>query len=412
MVYHRDRNKGNLERLGAVCAEHKQGDVMKLLIHDLTREEWKKIASEYNGWKVVADSGLIKPCVGCFGCWTKTPGECVIKDSYERMGALIHKADEVVVMTKYTYGGFSSFVKNVFDRSIGLVLPFFEIVDGEMHHKNRYPEAKKVRFIFRGASLTEEDKTAATEYVHAVCKNFRTCIPEIIFEEDENAAPKKRLYAVPDKASEKTILLNCSMRGANANSKKILNALAPQLKGRVESIDLVQYIKKMDELKKILNDADRIVFGTPLYVDGIPSSPLRVMEMMEKEGKLGGKTIYVVSNMGFYESDQLKNLMAMFKRWSENCGYTYGGGLAVGAGEMVGSMMKPGGAAGGPSYNASMGLERLAEAVNASASIEDIYADAFKFPRKAYMFLANLGWPRDAKKNGLKKKDLFRRIED
>ena len=64
MVYHRDRNKGNLERLGAVCAEHKQGDVMKLLIHDLTREEWKKIASEYNGWKVVADSGLIKPCVG------------------------------------------------------------------------------------------------------------------------------------------------------------------------------------------------------------------------------------------------------------------------------------------------------------------------------------------------------------
>ena len=299
MVYHRDRNKGNLERLGAVCAEHKQGDVMKLLIHDLTREEWKKIASEYNGWKVVADSGLIKPCVGCFGCWTKTPGECVIKDSYERMGALIHKADEVVVMTKYTYGGFSSFVKNVFDRSIGLVLPFFEIVDGEMHHKNRYPEAKKVRFIFRGASLTEEDKTAATEYVHAVCKNFRTCIPEIIFEEDENAAPKKRLYAVPDKASEKTVLLNCSMRGANANSKKILNALAPQLKGRVESIDLVQYIKKMDELKKILNDADRIVFGTPLYVDGIPSSPLRVMEMMEKEGKLGGKTIYVVSNMGF-----------------------------------------------------------------------------------------------------------------
>ena len=68
---------------------------MKLLIHDLNKSQWEKVAKDYQGWEVISDDGKIKPCIGCFGCWTKTPGECVIRDGYERMGALIHKAEEV-----------------------------------------------------------------------------------------------------------------------------------------------------------------------------------------------------------------------------------------------------------------------------------------------------------------------------
>ena len=87
---------------------------MNLVIHDLSEKEWNKIKADYEGWKVVSDNGNIGPCIGCFCCWRKTPGECVIKDGYENMGALIHHADEVVVISRYTYGGFSSFVKNAF----------------------------------------------------------------------------------------------------------------------------------------------------------------------------------------------------------------------------------------------------------------------------------------------------------
>ena len=97
---------------------------MNLIIHDLNEREWTAISEKYKGWEIISDNGTIKPCVGCFGCWLKDPGQCVMKDGYNRMGALIHKADEVVVVSRYTYGGFSSFVKNVFDRSIGWVLPF------------------------------------------------------------------------------------------------------------------------------------------------------------------------------------------------------------------------------------------------------------------------------------------------
>ena len=108
---------------------------MKLLIHDLNEKEWEEAAQQYEGYEVISDKGNIKPCVGCFGCWLKTPGQCVIKDGYDRMGALIHQAEEVTVISRYTYGGFSSFVKNVMDRSIGWVLPYMEIHHGEMHHR-------------------------------------------------------------------------------------------------------------------------------------------------------------------------------------------------------------------------------------------------------------------------------------
>ncbi|MBQ1362828.1 MAG: flavodoxin family protein, partial [Oscillospiraceae bacterium] len=106
---------------------------MNLVIHDLKPAEWQQIEHAYEGWTIISDNGLICPCVGCFRCWNKTPGVCVMKDVFENMGQLIHRADEVVVISHYTYGGFSGFVKNVIDRCLGYVLPQFEIIGGETH---------------------------------------------------------------------------------------------------------------------------------------------------------------------------------------------------------------------------------------------------------------------------------------
>ena len=136
---------------------------MNLLIHDLSAAEWAHVADNYEDWTVVADTGGIRPCRGCFHCWVSGTGVCAVKDGYENMGQLIHEADEVVVMSRYTYGGFSSFVKNVFDRSLGYVLPEFETAFGEMHHQKRYAEDKPVTFVFRGTGLTEEDKRKIRE---------------------------------------------------------------------------------------------------------------------------------------------------------------------------------------------------------------------------------------------------------
>ena len=237
---------------------------MKLVIHDLNREEWNKISDRYEGWQEVYDNGTIKPCAGCFGCWIKSPGQCVIKDGYEKMGELIHQAEEVVVISTYTYGCFSSFVKNVFDRSIGWVLPFFELVEGEMHHKKRYPEDKEMSFIFRGKNLTEQDKKDAERYVKAACRNLRGTVKDISFEEigavdGEVVKSKSDIDNAADNlsnsVSDKIILLNASLRGDNANSRKFLNRIADRLEGKAETINLSAYLNKQDELIQILSSA-------------------------------------------------------------------------------------------------------------------------------------------------------------
>ena len=77
---------------------------MKLLIHDYPPEEFAPLAERYEGWDVISDDGTIRPCIGCFGCWVKTPGQCVIRDGYETNARRLHEAEEVVVRTKWTYG--------------------------------------------------------------------------------------------------------------------------------------------------------------------------------------------------------------------------------------------------------------------------------------------------------------------
>ncbi|MCL5884858.1 MAG: flavodoxin family protein [Deltaproteobacteria bacterium] len=80
----------------------------------------------------------IAPCAGCFGCWTHTPGECVIGDGAVDVLRSYVKSDIVVYVTPVTFGGYSSQLKKMLDRFIPLLDPRFSVVGGEVHHRLRY----------------------------------------------------------------------------------------------------------------------------------------------------------------------------------------------------------------------------------------------------------------------------------
>lgn len=381
---------------------------MRLVIHDLKAEEWEQIRSEYDGDTILSDNGAIRPCIGCFSCWNRTPGQCVVRDGYENMGALIHQADEIVVISRYTYGGFSGFVKNIFDRSLGYVLPQFEIVGGETHHKKRYKEDKPFTFLFYGHKLSEKEKESARRYVTAVCANIRGHVKAVIFQEREES--EKPVEKQTEVQPGKVILLNGSMRSANGNSARLAQQLVKMLHTEFETVALQKYIGNLSALLPVLEKAEAVVLCTPLYVDGLPSQVIRLLETAHKQYNGRGKRVYVLANMGLYESQQLVNLFSSVKQWCEKTGHLYCGGLGISAGELIGVLMQIIPFHLGPSKKMAEGMRCLAEAIDRGGKTEDIYAEPYGFPRSLYIRIANSNWNRTAKKNGISPKDLYRRL--
>ena len=80
----------------------------------------------------------IKPCRGCFACWTKTPGLCFQQDAMINLIPLLAKADVILWITPIMYGGYGYHLKKALDRSIPILLPFFMKIGAEIHHPMRY----------------------------------------------------------------------------------------------------------------------------------------------------------------------------------------------------------------------------------------------------------------------------------
>jgi multimeric flavodoxin WrbA len=80
----------------------------------------------------------IAPCIGCFECWTKTPGLCRIKDAGRDVARSVIQSDLTIFLTPITFGGYASELKKALDRIICLISPFFTQIDGEVHHHARY----------------------------------------------------------------------------------------------------------------------------------------------------------------------------------------------------------------------------------------------------------------------------------
>ena len=130
---------------------------MKVIIHDLESRYAGMIESKCD--RAVSADGKFAPCQGCFGCWTKHPAECFMKDSLQQVCRIIGQADELVIITKNLYGGYSADVKNVLDRSIGTSTPLSTYRGRQMHHTLRYGKHGLWKVVVYG-EITEAEKDA------------------------------------------------------------------------------------------------------------------------------------------------------------------------------------------------------------------------------------------------------------
>ena len=89
----------------------------------------------------------IKPCLGCFSCWSKTPGECCIHDDMQGVIAKILWADVVVWSFPLYYFGLPGQLKTLIDRQLPMSLPFMNAETESGGHPSRYDMSGKLTVV-------------------------------------------------------------------------------------------------------------------------------------------------------------------------------------------------------------------------------------------------------------------------
>jgi len=319
-------------------------------------------------------------CQGCFECWTHTPGICKIDDAGRSIAEAVAKSDVLVYLTPVTFGGYSSELKKALDRSLGVLLPFFKRIDGEVHHAQRYAHHQAIGVV---ATLEHPDAEAETTLrtlvsrnainfaaaVHAVVvldgptdevREAATCTalidtlttqptaaPHIHIDDVDRllpALPCAGDVAVPP---QRALLLVGSAKPRGTSTSEVLgHEMLARLKARgiATTTRWVQHdAHSAHGLAALVADArthDLLVIATPLYIDSLPSLVTRALEAIAADRRSLASppplTVALIVNCGFPEARHCSVAAAICALFARATGARWAGALQLGGGGAVG----------------------------------------------------------------------------
>lgn len=172
--------------------------------------------------------------------------------------------------------------------------------------------------------------------------------------------------------------------------------------------------KQTSEAYDFMAAADALLIIFPLYIFCMPGLLTRFLQDYHTYVKALPKNVkkplvYTVVNCGFPEPGINEEAVRVIRSFSEKVGAEFRFGVMIGGGGMLD------GAQGAPMVKKLMAdidgaFSRMKDEIisNQHGSSENVITCA-KFPKRLYYFMGGIGWNSSARKNGLKKKDLFAR---
>lgn len=111
----------------------------------------------------------IAPCLGCFRCWTSSPGQCVLKDDMAALLEKVREADALIWSAPLYYYGLPSQAKACMDRMLPLNLPqMLERPDGSCRHPSRYDLSGQRQLLLSSCGYFTLERN-----YEALCEQFR-----------------------------------------------------------------------------------------------------------------------------------------------------------------------------------------------------------------------------------------------
>lgn len=148
------------------------------------REELK--TNNYEVEEILLKEKKIADCQGCFDCWVKTPGICIINDYGRDAAEKLINSELLIYLTPVVFGSYSYQLKKALDRMIPLISPFFSKVKGEVHHKKRYANYPSLLAVGLMEDINKEQIEIFKELVERNGINFYS--PYVEAEVFESAA--------------------------------------------------------------------------------------------------------------------------------------------------------------------------------------------------------------------------------
>jgi multimeric flavodoxin WrbA len=295
----------------------------------------------------------LRYCIGCWGCWVKTPGECSNRDDSHEMDRAIINSDFVLWAAPLKMGFPSELLKMAMDKHLPLIHPYMVVDHGEAHHRKRYDLSPRLGLLVEKEATTDErDLQIVTDIYCRTALNFKTRLEFSLTTEtpagevaSRIAARNPRPLPLPGRLAptegetilppSRLTLFNGSPRGRRGNTPIFLSEFARGFGGQTEMHHLIQ-VKQSERFVQAYAEAECAWIGFPLYTDAMPGSVKHFIESLEPlVGRKNNPPVGFVIQSGFPEGLHSRYVERYLEKLAARLGSPYLGTIVKGNGEGV-----------------------------------------------------------------------------
>lgn len=300
----------------------------------------------------------LRYCIGCFGCWVKTPGECASQDASLHIGRAVIHSDFTLWAAPLQMGFPSALLKMALDKSIPLIHPYMLVDQGEAHHRPRYHRYPRIGLLLeREADTDAADLEIVSNVLARSALNFKSRLDFALTSESpaaqvahrimaQNGAapikPPKGLPALPGKRIDppgRVTIFNGSPRGRKGNTPILLAQFGQgfaALPGHQYEIHHLNRVNDIDQQVRAFESAECVWVGFPLYTDAMPGMVKAFIERLAHlPGRSDNPPIGFLVQSGFPEALHSRYIERYLHKLAARLGSTYLGTIVKGGGEGV-----------------------------------------------------------------------------
>ncbi len=296
-------------------------------------------------------------CIGCFGCWVKTPGECRSADESTQVCRAVLGSDFTLWASPLRMGFPSALLKKAMDKSIPLIHPYIVVDHNEAHHRARYARYPRLGLLLAKEDDTDSDdlrivadvfsRTALNmksrlDFVHSIehpveaLAAAMTTPAHSAIKFADHLAPTQGVQMTPPK---RLTVFNGSPRGRKGNTPLMLEQFLNGFTASRERTFEIYHLNRLREATRFpqaLAEAEGVLLGFPLYTDAMPGLVKAFIETLAPfRGRTGNPPIGFLVQSGFPEATHSRHIERYLQKLADRLGSPYLGTMVKGGGEGI-----------------------------------------------------------------------------